>query len=231
MAGKVHTDNEALYAVRAAIIRFVDCFQNSQSNFANCFEGLNNQIGDYSRNIEIALYELSDEIRKVDCQLDELEEQIRIVGNQINQTTDGRTDIFACDTCSTRIMLKVMGDTTPCKSSIGCNGTMHRVFNNSERHKYQVAKEQISEKEKYLLQLKEDLQKQLTNIKREQEDCSALKNEFLRQQNAIMSLMMLDSSTDVDSTISFIDNEIMKLDDYQAVTFDVYTESEKKKTR
>jgi len=231
MAGKVHTDSEALYAVRAAIIRFADCIQNSQSNFVNCFEKLNNQIGDYSRNIEIALDELSDEIRKVDCQLDELDEQKRIVGNQINQATDGRTDSFACDTCPTRMMLKVTGDATPCKSSSGCNGTMHRVFNNSERHKYQVAKEQISEKEKYLLQQKEYLQKQLINIKSEQEECSALKNQFLRQQDAIMSLMMLDSSTDVDSTISFIDNAIKSLDDYQAVTFDIDTENEKKKTR
>lgn len=231
MAGKVHTDSEALYAVRAAIIRFADNYQNSQSNFANCFESLNNQIGDYRRNIEIALDELSDEIRKVDCQLEELEEQKRIVGNQINQSTDGRTDSFACDTCSTRMMLKVMGDTTPCKSSSGCSGTMRRVFNNSERHKYQVANEQILEKEKNLLQLKEDLQKQLTNIKSEQEECSVLNNEFLRKQDTIMSLMMLDTGTDVDSTISFIDNAIKNLDDYQALSFDVDTENKKKKTR
>lgn len=231
MAGKVHTDSEALYAIRAAIIRFADNFQNSQSNFVNCFEGLNNQIGEYSRNIEISLDELSDEIRKVDCQLDALEEEKRIVDNQIEQMKEGRTDSFFCPTCETRMMLKVMGDTTPCKSSSGCNGTMHRVFNNSERHKYQIAKEQILEKEKYLLQLKEDLQKQLTNIKSEQEECNVLKNEFLRQQDAIMSLMMLDTSADVDSTISFIDNAIKNLEDYQAVTFDVDTESEKKKTR
>lgn len=231
MAEKVHTDSEALYAVRGAIVRFADNFQNSQSNFANCFEGLNNQIGDYVRNIEIKLDELSEEINKVDCQLEELEEQKRIVGNQINQTNDGRTDSFACDTCSTRMMLKVMGDTTPCKSSSGCNGTMHRVYNNSECHKYQVANEQISEKIKYLLQQKEDLQKQFSNVEREQKECVVLKNEFLRQQDVIMSLMILDSSTDVDSTISFIDNAIKNLDDYQAVTFDVDTESEKKKIR
>lgn len=231
MAGKVHTDSEALYAVRAAIVGFADNFQNSQSNFANFFESLNNQIGDYSRNIEIELDELSDEIRKVDCQLEELEEQKRIVGNQIEQTTDGRTDSFACDTCRTRMMLKVMGDTTPCKSSSGCNGTMYRVFNNSERHKYQVANEQISEKIKYLLQKKEDLQKQLLNVEREKKECVALKNDFLQQQDVIMSLMMLDSCTDVDSAISFIDNAIKNLDDYQAITFDVDTENEKKKTR
>ena len=124
-----------------------------------------------------------------------------------------------------------MGDTTPCKSSSGCNGTMHRVYNNSECHKYQVANEQISEKIKYLLQQKEDLQKQFSNVEREQKECVVLKNEFLRQQDVIMSLMILDSSTDVDSTISFIDNAIKNLDDYQAVTFDVDTESEKKKIR
>ncbi len=231
MAGKVHTDSKALYAVRGAVIRFADNFQNSQSNFANCFEGLNNQIGDYIRNIEIKLDELSEEKSKVDCQLEELVEQRRIVDNQINQMNDGRTDSFACDTCSTRMMLKVMGDTTPCKSSSGCNGTMHRVFNNSERHKYQVANEQILEKIKNLLQQKEDLQKQISNVEREQKECVDLKNEFQRQQDEIMAMMTLDSSADVNSTISFIDNAIKNLNDYQAVTFDVDTESEKKKTR
>jgi len=231
MAGRLHTDSEALYAVRSAIIRFADDFQNAQSNFSNCFEVLNNQIGDYSRNVEIALNELSDEIRKVDSQLDELDEEKRIVANQIEQMNEGRTDSFFCSVCNTRMMLKVVGDTTPCKSSSGCNGTMHRVFNNSERDKYQVAKEQILEKEKYLLHQKEELQKRLINLQREQEECEVLKNAFFQQQDTIMSLMMLDSSTDVDSTISFIDNAIKSLDDYQAVTFDIDTDGEKKKTR
>lgn len=230
MAGKVHTDSEALYAVRGAIIRFADDFQNSQSNFANCFERLNNQIGDYIRSTENKLDVLSEEKSKVDCQLEELEEQKRIVDNQINQMNDGRTDSFACDTCPTRMMLKVMGDTTPCKSS-GCNGTMHRVFNNSERHKYQVTNGQISEKIKYLLQQKEDLQKQISNLESEQKECINLNNEFHKQQDVIMAMMALDSNVDTDSTISFIDNAIKNLVDYQSVTFDIDAEGEKKKTR
>lgn len=227
MAGKVHTDSEALYAVRAAIIRFADGFQNSQSDFAGCFENLNNQIGDYKRNIDISLDELSGEVKKIECRLEEIAEQKRIAGNRINQSTDERTDTFACDTCSTRMKLKIIEDTTPCKSGNGCNGTMYRIFNNSERLKSQAVNEQILEKEKYLLQVKEDLQKQHTNVKGEQEECIALQNEFLRCQAVIMSLMRLDSSTDVDSTISFIDNAIKNLDDYQAVTFDNNTQSEK----
>lgn len=36
------------------------------------------------------------------------------------------SDTFVCDTCGTRMFLKVMGDKTPCRVE-GCNGTMNRV--------------------------------------------------------------------------------------------------------
>lgn len=35
------------------------------------------------------------------------------------------SDTFVCDTCETRMILKVYGDSTPCRV-YGCDGTMHR---------------------------------------------------------------------------------------------------------
>ncbi len=35
------------------------------------------------------------------------------------------SDTFMCDTCDARMILKVYGDSTPCRVS-GCDGTMYR---------------------------------------------------------------------------------------------------------
>jgi len=44
------------------------------------------------------------------------------------QVPDGKlaTDSFVCDKCGCRMILKIYGDSTPCKAD-GCDGTMHRV--------------------------------------------------------------------------------------------------------
>ena len=36
------------------------------------------------------------------------------------------SDTFLCDTCGTRMILKIYGNSTPCKASGGCSGTMYR---------------------------------------------------------------------------------------------------------
>ena len=201
MAGKIHTDSEALYAVRNAIIRFADDFQNSRSDFSSCFQNLNNQTSNYMRNIEVKLDEISDEKRKIERQLEELEEQIQVVENQDNQTDEGRTDSFACDTCHTRMMLKVMGDATPCKSCEGCKGMMHRIYNNSERQKFQTVKEQIEEKKKELLQREQWIKEQISNLENEIQEIQSLDNEFCKQQDVIMALMSVDTGVDPDTVI------------------------------
>ncbi len=231
MAGKIHTDSEALYAIRNAIVRFADDFQNSQSNFINCFERLNDQTNDYQRNLEAKFESASDEKRKIENQLEELEEQEAIVDGQIRQLNEGKTDSFACDTCPTRMMLKVMGDTTPCKSSSGCNGTMHRVYNNSEHQKYRLAKEEIKKKKTYCLQQIELLEKQIDNLETEKIEIGSLCREFHQQQDSIIALMNTTEGVDTDSVIDFIDKAIMNLSDYQSITFDMDVETEKKKTR
>ena len=229
MAGKIHTDSEALYAVRNAIIRFADDFQNSRSDFSSCFQNLNNQTSNYMRNIEVKLDEISDEKRKIERQLEELEEQIQVVENQDNQTDEGRTDSFACDTCHTRMMLKVMGDATPCKSCEGCKGMMHRIYNNSERQKFQTVKEQIEEKKKELLQREQWIKEQISNLENEIQEIQSLDNEFCKQQDVIMALMSVDTGVDPDTVISFIDKAILNLEEYQSVTFEMDMKSEKKK--
>lgn len=35
------------------------------------------------------------------------------------------SDTFVCDTCGCRMILKIYGDTTPCRAN-SCNGTMRR---------------------------------------------------------------------------------------------------------
>ena len=58
MAGKVHTDSEALYAVRSAIAKFAGSFQEAQDGFSQCFEQMNYQIDEYQRQLRTAKEDL-----------------------------------------------------------------------------------------------------------------------------------------------------------------------------
>lgn len=232
MAGKIHTDSEALYAVRHAITKFADDIQNSQGRFLTCFERMNTQVDNYLRSRECKIEEYSNKRREIEYQFEELNEQERIVRDYVEQNPDGRTDSFLCDICDTRMMLKVMGDTTHCKSSSGCDGTMHRVYNNSEYQKYRTAQAQIEEQKKKLHNLETELSEAIKVLQTEKDETEDLKHTFLMQQDTIIGLLDLNSGVDVDSTIAFIDKALITLGEYQAVTIETTKgELEKKKTR
>lgn len=228
MAGKVHTDSEALYAVRSAITKFAGSFQEAQGNFSQCFEQMNYQVEDHIRMLDSDIESCEEEKRVLQRQVEECEEKQSTAQREQSQHQNGRTDSFVCDRCGTRMMLKVYGDSTSCKSSSGCSGTMHRFFNDGEYHRLNVEIQQLEEKKRQLQERIAALDERIG--KREAAKGRTEKNYSVLQmhQQSIMSLLVFGSGEDPETAVAFIDKALASLGDYQAVGFDVDGEGEKK---
>lgn len=105
---KVHTDVEALYGIRKAVIKLGDQMTIAQQNFKRDFEQMSEQI--------------SDHISRIDREIESVEQ---------DPNAEGKTDSFCCKKCGGRIMLKVLGDETHCREE-GCDGVARRVYNNAK---------------------------------------------------------------------------------------------------
>ena len=73
--------------------------------------------------------ELTQAFQEIDEQISQnVKLKLRQIEERQRKGTDrGRTDTFACDTCSGRIRFLINSDTTHCREN-GCNGTLHRVY-------------------------------------------------------------------------------------------------------
>ena len=73
--------------------------------------------------------ELTQAFQEID---EQLSQSVKLKMRQLEErqrrgTDEGRTDTFACDTCSGRNRLLIRSDTTHCREQ-GCNGKLHRVY-------------------------------------------------------------------------------------------------------
>lgn len=229
MAGKVHTDSEALYAVRSAITKFAGQFQTAQNDFSQCFEQMDYQVEDHIRRLESEINSCIEEKSDLQRQVEKCEEEKSVAEREQSQHRNGKTDSFVCDRCGTRMMLKVYGDTTSCKSSSGCGGTMHRVFNDGEYHRYNVEIQQLEEKRKQLLERIAELDKFIEKKEEAKGDASINYSNLRMHQQSIMSLLSFGSGEDPETAVAFIDKALTSLGDYQTVTFDVDDGNVKKK--
>lgn len=230
MAGKVHTDSEALYAVRSAITKFAGSFQEAQGNFSQCFEQMNYQVEDRIRMLDSDIESCEEEKRVLQRQVEECEEKQSTAQREQSQHQNGRTDSFVCDRCGTRMMLKVYGDSTSCKSSSGCSGTMHRFFNDGEYHRLNVEIQQLERKKRQLQKKIADLDKRIALQRKARDDAAQNYSDLQMHQQSIMSLLVFGSGEDPETAVAFIDKALASLGDYQAVGFDVDGGIEKKKT-
>ena len=78
--------------------------------------------------------ELTQAFQEIDEQISQnVKLKLRQIEERQRKGTDrGRTDTFACDTCSGRIRLLINSDTTHCREN-GCNGTLHRDMDELEQ--------------------------------------------------------------------------------------------------
>ena len=228
MAGKVHTDSEALYAVRSAITKFAGSFQEAQGTFSQCFEQMNYQVEDHIRKLDSDIESCEEEKRVLQRQVEECEEKQSTAQREQSQHQNGRTDSFVCDRCGTRMMLKVYGDSTTCKSSSGCSGTMHRFFNDGEYHRLNVEIQQLEDKKKRLQEIIADLEKRIVLQRKARADTAQNYSDLQMHQQSIMSLLVFGSGEDPETAVAFIDKALVSLGDYQAVGFDVDGEAQKK---
>ena len=76
MARKVHTDSEALYAIRSAISKFNESFQEAQGSFSQCFEQMNYQVEGYIRKLESNVEFCKEEKHALQRKVEEIEEQL-----------------------------------------------------------------------------------------------------------------------------------------------------------
>lgn len=220
MAGKVHTDSEALYAVRSAIAKFAGSFQEAQGNFSQCFERMNYQIEDYMRMLDSDIESCEEEKRVLQRQVEECEEKQLTAQSEQSHHQNGRTDSFVCDRCKTRMMLKIYGDSTSCKSSSGCSGTMHRVFNDGDYNRLNVEIQQLEEKKRQLQERITDLDERIRKREADKGRVETNSSELQMHQQSIMSLLVFGSGEDPETAVAFIDKALVNLGDYQGVTFD-----------
>lgn len=189
MPEKLYTDSKALYSVRNAITKFADDIRKSQDDFSQCFERMNCQIEDY--------------LRQLHDRVDEYLEEKQFINRKMETIKDGRSDSFVCDVCGERMILKEYGDSTKCKSSRGCNGIMHRVFNDAEYNKYKTQAYQIEEKIKML-----------------EEEIERVSAEYLKLENlqeSVISLLTFKCGDDPETVVNFIDKALSRLDDYHLI--------------
>lgn len=229
MAGKVHTDSEALYAVRSVITKFAGIFQDAKSSFFQCFEQMNNQVEDHIRMLDSDIDSCEEEKHVLQRQVEECEEKQSTAKREQEQHKNGRTDSFICDRCNARMILKIYGDTTSCKSSSGCSGIMHRYFNDSEYHKLNVEIQQLSDKKESLEQRIAEVDKRIEMQRKARIEAAQNYSDLQMHQQSIMSLLVFGSGEDPETALVFIDKALASLGDYQAVGLEVDGGIEKKR--
>ena len=131
---KVHTDVEALYGIREAVIKLGDQMITAQQEFSRNFNQMSEQI--------------SEQIRRIDREMEAIEQ---------NPNAEGRTDSFWCSKCDGRIMLKVMGDKTHCRTA-GCDGIAVRVYNDEKVMENKRRFEELDQKRKFLKNANDSLE-------------------------------------------------------------------------
>lgn len=131
---KVHTDVEALYGIREAVIKLGDQMITAQQEFSRNFNQMSEQI--------------SDQIRQIDREMEATEQ---------NPNAEGRTDSFWCSKCDGSIMLKVMGDKTHCRTA-GCDGIAVRVYNDEKVMENKRRFEELDQKRKFLKNANDSLE-------------------------------------------------------------------------
>lgn len=107
MGNGVNTNIEALNEIKDSLVRFQERIAPLQSELIQAFQEIDEQL---SQSVKLKMRQLEERQRR--------------------GTDEGRTDTFACDTCSGRIRLLIRNDTTHCREQ-GCNGTLHRVYTDS----------------------------------------------------------------------------------------------------
>lgn len=217
MAERIHTDIEALYGIKEAILKFNENIQISRSDFLNCFGEMEYQITTYSAGLQ-------EEEEKLTSQINQACNQYEQEKNASEQCKEGRTDSFCCRKCGGRIMFKIMADETQCRE-VGCDGIAVRVYDNAEYQKHTHRMEQI----KYQV---DDMQQKVKKINQESTELELLRSRFEYGKEKILGLLVSDEDVSADSVISFIDKAIGNVGDYHSITIesDDY-ENVKKKTR
>lgn len=220
MAGKIHTDSEALYAIRGAITKFAGSMQEAQNEFMQCFEQMNYQIDDSINRLRVATDDLFEEKRSAEREIEECVTQKNDAERKRDQNREGSTDSFVCrnDSCGVRMMLKIPGDTTICRT---CGGTMHRVYTGGEFNRYNVEAYQLEQKIK---QLQEKVQIIEEQIKKNDNQIESVSNEFAHlrsHQETIIGLLTFTGDGDPETATSFISNALERLDDYQSISFGI----------
>ena len=104
MGNGVNTNIEALHEIKDSLVRFQERIAPLQSELTQAFQEIDEQL---SQSVKLKMRQLEERQRR--------------------GTNEGRTDTFACDTCSGKIRLLIRSDTTHCREQ-GCNGTLHRVY-------------------------------------------------------------------------------------------------------
>ena len=104
MGNGVNINIEALHEIKDSLVRFQERIAPLQSELTQAFQEIDEQL---SQSVKLKMRQLEERQRR--------------------GTDEGRTDTFACDTCSGRIRLLIRSDTTHCREQ-GCNGKLHRVY-------------------------------------------------------------------------------------------------------
>lgn len=104
MGNGVNINIEALHEIMDSLVRFQERIAPLQSELTQAFQEIDEQL---SQSVKLKMRQLEERQRR--------------------GTDEGRTDTFACDTCSGRIRLLIRSDTTHCREQ-GCNGKLHRVY-------------------------------------------------------------------------------------------------------
>lgn len=178
MPTKVHTDTEALYAIKQALFQLDESLKDAWPDFASYFENVKIQTDRY-------IAKKNQEIEKINSEM----------------CSGGRTDTFCCDTCGRRIMLKILGDSAAC-CEVGCNGTAHRVYNELEYQKAQFTKSRLKLDIETCVSLKQKLCASEERISQLMGNCA---NESINAEGAANSvgslIMILDDYKTVDFDI------------------------------
>ncbi len=219
MAGKVHTDSEALYAVRSAITKFAGSFQEAQGRFSQCFEQMNYQIDDYQRQLRAAKEDCLAEKRSLEREIEDCEERKTEAERKKEANKGGSTDSFVCrnEACGASMMLKVYGDTTTCRS---CGGTMHRVYTGGEYNRYNSEVYQLENRLKELRERAGAIETKMQQLEIADGNITTNRSILQSQQLSIMSLLTFVSGEDPETVVAYIDKALASLGDYQGVTFD-----------
>lgn len=205
MAERIHTDIEALYDIKEAILKFSENIQISRSDFVNCFGEMEYQITTYYAELQEAEEELTSQINQACSQYEDEKKASE-------QCREGRTDSFCCRKCGGHIMLKIMTDETQCREA-GCDGIAVRVYNNTEYQQHIHKMEQIKHQV-------DDMRQKVQRINQESTELELLKRKFEYGKEKILELLVPDADVSADSVIAYIDKAIGNVGDYHSITIE-----------